>query len=114
MSVRLKTGTQSAGFFKRNTQMTRPAFEPAGIIQENGSGLIEPYKPPPSVLRTLDVLFLFIYLTRVQNPAQTDPLFSEEIDPLPSEEIDPLKSLQINPLLLEESGPLSTGMTDPF
>lgn len=70
--------------------MTRPAFEPAGIIQENGSGLIEPYKPHPSVLRTLDVLFLFIYLTRVQNPAQIDPLFSAQNDPL------------------------STGMTGPF
>jgi hypothetical protein len=94
MSVRLKTGTQSAGFFKRNTQMTRPAFEPAGIIQENGSGLIEPYKPHPSVLRTLDVLFLFIYLTRVQNPAQSDPLSSAQIDPLKSLQIDPLPSEQ--------------------
>jgi hypothetical protein len=98
MSVRLKTGTQSAGFFKRNTQMTRPAFEPAGIIQEYGSGLIEPYIPHPSELRTLDVLFLFIYLTRVQNPAQ----------------IDPLKSLQINPLFSAQSDPISTGMTGPF
>ena len=74
--------------------MTRPAFEPAGIIQENGSGLIEPYKPHPSVLRTLDVLFLFIYLTRVQNPAQSDPLSSAQIDPLKSLQIDPLPSEQ--------------------
>jgi hypothetical protein len=76
--------------------------------------LIEPYKPHPSVLRTLDVLFLFIYLTRVQNPAQSDPLFSVETDPLPSEEIDPLKSLQIDPLPSEQIDPLSTCMNGPF
>ena len=47
--------------------MTRPAFEPAGIIQEYGSGLIEPYKPHPSVLRTLDALFLFTMPRQAEN-----------------------------------------------
>jgi hypothetical protein len=97
MSVRLKTGTQSAGFFKRNTQMTRPAFEPAGIIQEYGSGLIEPYKPHPSELRTLDVLFLFIYLTRVQNPVKLTPYFRRKLTPFRRRKLTPCFRRKVTP-----------------